>query len=412
MAILAECPICHKKQSNKNKFCKCGEDLDRAKRSQRVKYWLHYQAGGKQIRKSLAQLGLNPYSIEDARDAEAKRRVDRRERRKIFNERPETKLTFAELAEWYLDLESVKILASYDIIKMKLDIFNKVFGERIISDIKPEDISDFQLNRRGQGIAPATVDQDIGKVKAMIRKAFDNDIISAETLGVFMKVKKTLKKGSDVRDRILSPEEFEALLKHAEGHTKGIIAMGYYTGMRKGEILSLTWDKVNLKSRLIELEPQDTKDREARDIPICDELYKMLYAMPNRIQASGKDNHVFQYKGKPITHNFARSLRRACEAAGIKYGRFVKGGFIFHDLRHTFNTNMRKAGIAEGVIMKITGHSTREMFDRYDTIDEDDTKKAVKQFEGFLQPLTKPLTKPGEKDQKDRKKSLQTPTDS
>ena len=412
MAILAECPMCHTKQSNKNKHCKCGQDLDQAKRSQRVRYWIHYQAGGKQLRKSLAQLGLNPYSIEDARDAEAKRRVNQRENRKIFNERPETKTTFNELTDWYLKLESVKVLASYDIIKFKLNIFNEVFGERIISDIKPEDLNNFQLERKGQGIAPATVDQDIGKVKAMIHKAFDNDMISGETLGVFMKVKKKLKKGSDVRDRILSPTEFETLLKHAKGHTKCIIAMGYYTGMRKGEILSLTWDKVNLKSRFIGLEPEDTKDREARNIPICDELYKMLYDMPNRIQASGKDNHVFQYKGKPITYNFTRSLKRACQAASIKYGRFVKGGFIFHDLRHTFNTNMRKAGVAESVIMKITGHSTREMFDRYNTVDEDDTRKAVKQLEGFLQVLTKSLTKTNGKAQEDSENSLQTPTNS
>ena len=67
--------------------------------------------------------------------------------------------------------------------------------------------------------------------------------------------------------------------------------------------------------------------------------------------------------------NFTRSLQSACKKAEIEYGRFVEGGFIFHDLRHTFNTNMRKADIAETVIMKITGHSTREMFRRYDTVD-------------------------------------------
>ena len=183
------------------------------------------------------------------------------------------------------------------------------------------------------------------------------------------------------------------------------------TGMRKGEILSLTWDKVNLKSRFIDLEPEDTKDREARNIPICDELYKILYAMPNRIQASGKDNHVFLYRGKPVA-DIRRGLKDACKKAGIKYGRFVKGGFIFHDLRHTFNTNMRKSGVAESVIMKITGHSTREMFDRYNTVDEDDTRKAVKQLEGFLQVLTKPLTKTNGKAQKENTDSLQTPINS
>ena len=104
-----------------------------------------------------------------------------------------------------------------------------------------------------------------------------------------------------------------------------------------------------------------------------------------------------------------KELKDACKKARIKYGRFVKGGFIFHDLRHTFNTNMRKAGIAESVIMKITGHSTREMFDRYNTVDEDDTRKAVKKLEGFLQVLTKSLTRSTETAKIENKESLKTP---
>jgi len=73
---------------------------------------------------------------------------------------------------------------------------------------------------------------------------------------------------------------------------------------------------------------------------------------------------------------------------------------------------MRKSGVAESVIMKITGHSTREMFDRYNTVDEDDTRKAVKQLEGFLQVLTKPLTKTNGKAQKENTDSLQKPINS
>jgi hypothetical protein len=45
---------------------------------------------------------------------------------------------------------------------------------------------------------------------------------------------------------------------------------------------------------------------------------------------------------------------------------------------------MRKSGVPESVIMKITGHSTREMFLRYDTVDAADTRKAVDQMEDFL----------------------------
>jgi len=115
--------------------------------------------------------------------------------------------------------------------------------------------------------------------------------------------------------------------------------------------------------------------------------------LPNRIQASCEDSHVFQYRGKPVS-DIRKGIKDACKKAGIKYGRSVEGGFVFHDLRHTFNTNMRKAGVAESVIMKITGHSTREMFDRYNTVDEDDTRKAVEQFENFVENVHQTFTMP------------------
>ena len=78
-------------------------------------------------------------------------------------------------------------------------------------------------------------------------------------------------------------------------HTRAILATGFYTGMRRGEILSLTWDKVDLKDRLIRLEASDTKDKEPRTIPICEELHEVLSGIPRAIH----DNHVFLYRGNP-----------------------------------------------------------------------------------------------------------------
>jgi integrase len=149
--------------------------------------------------------------------------------------------------------------------------------------------------------------------------------------------------------------------------------------MHLGEILDLTWDKVDLKSRFILLEIEDTEDKEARDIPSGDEFYIVFKGIPRNIH----DNHVFLNRGNPMK-DIKTALERACGDVGIVYGRFKKDGFIFHDLRHTFNTNMRKAGVPESVIMVITGHSTREMFDRYNTIDEEDTRQAIDQLHGYL----------------------------
>ena len=216
MAILCKCPNCGRKQAVKNKKCKCGRNLDRAKQSRQVRYYIDYRAEGKQKQKSLASLGLDPYSLKEAKDADAQLRLDKRQGKPIFGER--LQFTFSQIAEWYLNLESVKQLYSYWLIETKIKIFNLEFGECYTDDLKPEDLRDFQIKRKNEGMKPATVDQELSKARAMVSRAVDNDLISADVLRVFDKVKRTLKKGEDVRDRILSPVEFEALMKHADQH--------------------------------------------------------------------------------------------------------------------------------------------------------------------------------------------------
>jgi integrase len=373
MAILAECPGCHKKQSVSNRLCDCGEDLVKAKKSKRVRFWINYRIpGGKQKRESVG------YSIEEAKDADGKRRSQKRENR-IFDIKPDAKMSFYELTKWYLNLESVKALARYPILKINLNSFNAVFGDNIVNTLKPVDLENYQVKRKAQGQADSYIDQQIAMARAMINKAFDNDIVSGDIIKMFKRVKKLLKGDSNARDRVLSSDEFNRLMEALPSHTRAVVATGYYGGMRKGEVLNLTWSHIDMKNRIIKLEASETKDREARKIPICDGLYDILLSIPKAIH----DDHVFLFKGKPIK-DFRTALRRACRDAGIPYGRRTKDGFVFHDTRHCFNTNMRRSGVPESVIMKITGHSTREMFLRYDTVDSLDIRKAVDQMEGFL----------------------------
>jgi integrase len=317
-------------------------------------------------------------SIEEARDAEGKRRSQKRENR-IFDIKPDAKMSFNELTKWYLKLEGVKRLARYPILKINLNSFNQVFGNIIVNKLKPVDLENYQAKRKAQGQADSYVDQQIAMARAMINKAFDNDMVSGDTIKVFKRVKKLLKGDSNARDRVLSSEEFDRLMTALPSHARAIVATGYYAGMRKGEVINLTWDKVDMKSHVIRLDAADTKDREARQVPICNELYNIMKEIPRAIH----DDHVFLFKGKPIK-DIRTALTRACRNAEIPYGRGTKDGFVFHDTRHCFNTNMRKSGVPESVIMKITGHSTREMFLRYDTVDAEDTRKAVDQMEGSL----------------------------
>jgi len=133
-------------------------------------------------------------------------------------------------------------------------------------------------------------------------------------------------------------------------HLKAIVATAFWTGMRRSEILKLTWDKVDLVNRMIRLRPEDTKEKKAERVPISKTLRTILMQVPGR----GGCDYVFRYKGSAIS-DIRTGFIAGCKEAGIQYGR--EGGFVFHDLRHTAKTIARKAGVDKNVRMVIFGRN-------------------------------------------------------
>jgi integrase len=149
-----------------------------------------------------------------------------------------------------------------------------------------------------------------------------------------------------------------------------IDSAAYHTGMRPGEILKLTWRQVDFLEEFIRLRPKDTKTNAGRLVSFNPELVEMFKAMPRGLPGVP----VFTRKGKPITGSTIRvGLKIACRRAGIE-------DFTFHDLRHTFTTNMRRAGMHDLVIMAITGHKTMVMFQRYNSVSREELKAAARKI--------------------------------
>jgi len=126
---------------------------------------------------------------------------------------------------------------------------------------------------------------------------------------------------------------------------------------------------VDLKGGWINLTPEITKTNEGRKIPLHERVVECLAEIRNAQHIHS--DFVFPSPQNGGPKNFPREVwERARERAGLD-------NFRFHDLRHTFVTNARKAGKQDRAIMKITGHKTMSVFMRYDTVDDEDLRKVI-----------------------------------
>ena len=374
MAILAECPVCHKKQSSKNKICSCGDDLVKSKRSKKVRYWITYRLPGGTQRKEFVG-----YSVEEARDAEGKRRSQKRENR-IFDIVSESKVTFDELTEWYENLASVQRLASYARVKGSLANFNRAFGGRAAITLKAEDLENYQDQREKEGAAPATIDMEISITKTMVTKAFDNDKLDGRVVKAFRRIRRRLKKGSNARDRTLSMEEYIRLLAASPTHLQGLITVAFNSGMRRGELMNLRWTHIDREKGFIRL-PQDmTKEAKPKSIPMNHHVKAVLSGLHRCVH----HDFVFTYHGNPISSGFKKSLGTACTKAKIPFGSKKEGGFRFHDIRSTVKTNMLRAGVDKALRDTILGHSLQGMDAYYLKPSDEDLRVAMDRYTEWL----------------------------
>jgi len=402
MPVLAQCPFCRRKQSIKNKKCKCGVYLDKLKKQNKVRYWIDYRLpDGKKRREAVGSFkDLDAYSFADAKVALSKRSVQRSEKR-MLDMLPESTTTFQQLTDWYLSLTKVKKLKSYIRIKQALHNFNIVFGNKIADNIKAEMLEEYQEDRVRQGRANATIDMEINYAKAVIIKAFYNDKVEADALKAFKSIEKMLGKGENARKRPMTFDEYVRLIDKAPQHLQAFIIVAFNTGMRVGELRLLKWKYVDKLNGIIRLPKNITKEKRPKNIPINHHVMKVLDSLPRAIM----HDYVFTYEGQPITSpaGLKRSFKTACKNAKIPYGTKAENGLIFHDIRGTVKTNMLNAGVDKVFRDLILGHSLRGMDAHYMTPDDAALTEAMNKYTMWLDGQWKnfdPSFDPGDKNDK------------
>lgn len=298
----------------------------------------------------------------------------------IFDELAHAYLAYAQhnKRSWMRDRDSIKKLVV-------------TFGGTRIVEITPADIEQYKTIRRAahdmhsRYPKPATVNRELACLKHMFNVAMKGLLHLPGGASIENPVSHVKRLYEDnIRDRVFTIDEFQRMLRCAPDYFKPILECAYYTAMRKGEILGLTWDKVDLHAGFIRLSQSDTKTSQRRDIPIGRELAATLKALfaafasrrrDQNVISISRSDHVFTHNGKPVK-SINRVFAKVCQKAGIT-------DCVFHDFRHTAITNFRRAGVNDLTIMKITGHKTYAVYKRYNTIDDTDLTDAANKMNTY-----------------------------
>ncbi len=224
----------------------------------------------------------------------------------------------------------------------------------------------FVRKRQEEGAASGTINRSLALLRRMFRLAVqDRKLHGVPHIPML--------KEAAPRKGFLEYADFQKLRQELPEYLRPVMTMGYYTGMRLGEILGLSWANVDFFAGEIRLDPGTTKNDEPRTIPLAGELVEMLKI--EREKNPGAE-FIFARDGQRIG-TFGKAWKSACKRAGLH-------GLLFHDLRRTAVRNLVRAGVPERVAMAISGHKTRAIFERYNIVSGRDLKDAARKLESYL----------------------------
>jgi integrase len=316
---------------------------------------------------------------------------------KFFEIEKVKEITFDDMADKFSDW--LKANRKSEDYKYTLTPAREHFKGRLLAGITEEEIEAYRAQRKEiptkadteaarRPRSNSTLNHELSIVKQLFSKA-----IAWGYLGKGKNPADGVKKLSEPKGRIryLTAEEVKALLEAASDHLQPILVCALETGMRRGEILSLTWKDVDFKNGTLYIAAP--KNGDPRHVPMSARLHATLKALPRRLRI----NHVFTgsirttpaagKRKRPLNQSIGKvgepfqdvdtSFEKACAKAGIE-------GFRFHDLRHTAASHMIMAGVPFRTVGEILGHKTAAMTERYSHLSPEHKRNAVEMLSASL----------------------------
>ncbi len=226
-----------------------------------------------------------------------------------------------------------------------------------------------QKSRRGSSLSTASINRPLALLRHLLRLAHEE----WEVLPAVPRIK--LEKEAQGRLRWLTPEEATKLLAKCRDQKNpalvDLVELALYTGMRQGELLELTWSRVDRARGVVLLEI--TKSGKRREVPLNGPADAIL---ARRASPQKRDRLVF---GAQSWDAFRKSWEAALEATQL-------GDFHFHDLRHTFASWAVQRGVTLPELKDLLGHSSLAMVMRYAHLAPEQLRSAVSRLDDVLVP--------------------------
>ena len=290
--------------------------------------------------------------------------------RRHFKTVEATRHTMAELTDRYSrDVLPTKAESTRTTQQRQLDWWREELGTFTLADCTPAVIAEARDNRARQSSGPTA-----NRYLAVLSHAFTvarKEWGWVESNPVFAVTKAKEPRG---RVRFLSDDEREQLLAACRTSPSKwlypVVILALSTGMRSGEVMGLTWGRVDMKHGRILLE--DTKNNERRVIPLVGHALVLLqeHAKVRRI-----DTELLwpgqRSPDKPV--NLQHPWEDAVAKASLE-------DFRFHDLRHSAASYMLMNGATIAELAEVLGHKTLQMVKRYSHLSESHTRGLVERM--------------------------------
>lgn len=259
-----------------------------------------------------------------------------------FGIKPER--TWQEAVIRYLELKrTLKSFSDVQRICRHLDCY---LGAASLKQINGDLIWSIVQGELKKGNKPATVNRYLATVRSLLRMARD------EWQWIDSMPKIRLLTGEVERDRWLTREQAERLIRNCPPHLAALVRFALATGCRASEITGLEWNRVDLERKTAWL--NKTKNGTPRGVPLNEDAVEVLEE-----QRGKNPKFCFTFRGGPIQRAITNTAwYSALQAAEIE-------DFRFHDLRHTWASWHRQAGTSCDELKDLGGWKSRVMVDRY-----------------------------------------------